>query len=244
MLAMIKPALLPAVEAEWRDHLTDGLGRLRRTPSGAVRRDCDIILAHPELFDLSMLLRMAAGALSQEERDRRAALSQSLHPPDAEPVFMLRAGLGWQIQQARDDADRDRLQAALDAIAGVDTPKAPALRKLLFPLLAARFGARPSRFQGSEYRLALGQAGGVAATLCLDFGRMARGIAWEVELEIAGLPRHLRAASYETLLGVGVGQWDVFRTDTVEVDLALLVQRVGQALGMLKGVDWRDTAWP
>jgi hypothetical protein len=244
MLAMINPALLPAIEVEWRSHLADGLVQLRRTPSGSVRCDCDMIRAHPGLYDLPMLLRMAARALTQPEVDRRAALSQSYHPDDAEPIFLLRGGLAWQIEQARDAEQRARLQAVLDSINGVDTPKAPALRKALFPLLTTRFGSKPVKVLGSEYSLSLGQASGVAASLWLDFGRMARGIAWEVGLDLDNVPRHLRAASYEGLLGVGLNYWNVLRTDTVEADLTLLVERVARTLEILQGVDWQGISWP
>lgn len=47
MLAMTNPALLPAIEAERRGHLADGLARLRRTHSGDVQSDCDMIRADP-----------------------------------------------------------------------------------------------------------------------------------------------------------------------------------------------------
>ena len=90
---------------------------------------------------------------------------------------------------------------------------------------------------GSEYRLPLGEVGGVAASLWLDFGRMARGIAWDVGLDLETVPRHLRAASYEGLLGVGVDHWDMLRTDTVEDDLTLLVERVARTREILRGVD-------
>jgi hypothetical protein len=244
MLAMVNPALLPAIEAEWRSHLADGLARFRRTPSGSVRGDCDMIRAHPDLYDLPMLLRMAARALTQPEANRRAALSRSYQPDDAGPIFLRRGGLAWQIEQARDAGERARLQAALDSIVGVDTPKAPALRKVLFPLLTTRFGSKPVKVLGSEYRLPLGEAGGVAASLWLDFGRMSRGIVWEVGLNLERVPRHMSTASYEGLLGVGVDHWDMLRTDTVEADLTMLVERVARTLEILQGVEWQGIAWP
>lgn len=165
MLAMTNPALLPAIEAERRGHLADGLARLRRTHSGDVQSDCDMIRADPTRFDLPFLLRMAACALTQDERDWIAAWGQRHHAGDTEPVFLLRGGLTCQIQQASDGAERTRLQKELEALGDAETPKAPAVRKMLFSLLAARFGAKPEKILGSEYRLPLGLADGVQASL-------------------------------------------------------------------------------
>jgi hypothetical protein len=238
MLALRKPALLLAIEAEWRSHLADGLSRLRRTPAGGVRVGCDLIRAAPERFTLDYLLRRAAFGLSREELEQDAMMAQRHVPPDAQPIFLARSGLAWQIGQARDAAERARLEAELAALGDADTPTAPALRKVLFPLLAARFGAKPASIAGGECELPLGPVGAASLRLWLDFGRRARGVTWAVEVTEAATGRRLGMQSYEGLLGFAVADWNVLRSDTMEPDMALLVERIGEALAIIGSVDW------
>jgi len=228
---------MPAIAAEWQGHLADGLAALRRTPSGAVRSLCDAILADPAHYTHDLLVRMAAGDLSQAERMRNAHALQQFQGPDTVAVFLLRGGYGFRIAAAQDPIERARLQAELEALGDVQTPSAPALRKALFPLLSARFGGKPAKLRGTEYQVPLGPVGTASLALRLDFGGMARGLRWAVTVTGAGGLRY-GAASYEELLGLPAPEWDVLRTDRLNDDLALLLERVEGCLSLVRGVVW------
>lgn len=238
MLARLNPALLPAIEAEWRAHFADGLVALRRTPSGGVRKFCDAIRVEPDLMSLEHLVRLASGHATQAERDEVADLLLRQHGADTIAVHALRGGIAFQLAAGADPATVRRLKATLEELGDVETPKAPALRQALFPLLAARYGAKPAKVLGAEFRMPLGQAGGAALSLWLDFGGMARGIRWAVEVGVPDARGMPPSASYEGLLGIAVNGWDILRTDLVEPDIALLVARVERTVAMLGGVRW------
>lgn len=112
------------------------------------------------------------------------------------------------------------------------------MRRVLFPLLSARFGAAPSSIAGGEFDLPLGTLGAASLRLWLDFGKRARGLAWGVEVSEVATRRRLGMHSHDGLLGFAAADWDVLRTDTMEADMALLVERIDAALAIIRTAEW------
>lgn len=143
LLVQANPALGTPIEAEWRLHFADGLARLRRTPSGEVRRACDLLLDDSEPWGLEFALRLSRGETSIDERlaffeaTRRRERFCSL---DVNPVDALRIAIPVLIENTDDAALRAHLADELVSMGEATLPRAVMLRRTLFPLLRARFG--------------------------------------------------------------------------------------------------------
>jgi hypothetical protein len=133
--------------------------------------------------------------------------------------------------------DRHREGGPLAGIAHL--PTTAMLRKVLFPMLAARFGETPIAAGRMEF-LMIAARSPVPMRLWMDTASRGQGLRWN--LQVVRLPAQtLRyAASYESLLGLTTGSsgWDRIRADQIEEHAALLVERVAETVTALSAVDW------
>lgn len=125
-------------------------------------------------------------------------------------------------------------------LAGVaDLPTTAALRKVLWPMLAARFGDAPVAAGRGEFLMIAARAP-VPMRLWMDTASRGQGLRWSVQVVRLPEQRTRYAASCESLLGIGVGMsgWDRIRADRLEEHAALLVERVADTVTALSGIDW------
>lgn len=118
-------------------------------------------------------------------------------------------------------------------------PTTAQLRKVLFPMLAARFGEKPIASSRMEF-IMIAARSPVPLRLWMDTASRGQGLRWS--LHVLRLPeQRLRyAASFESLLGLagGYSAWDRIRADSIEEHAALLVDRIAETVGALSGIDW------
>jgi hypothetical protein len=118
-------------------------------------------------------------------------------------------------------------------------PTTTALRKVLFPMLTARFGEKPVAASRMEFLMIAARAP-VPMRLWMDTASRGQGLRWSVQ--VVGLPeqRMRYAACLASLLGItmGVSGWDRIRADRLEEHAALLVERVADTVAALSAVDW------
>ncbi len=118
-------------------------------------------------------------------------------------------------------------------------PTTAVLRKVLFPMLEARFGERPIAAGRMEFLMIAARAP-VPMRLWMDTASRGQGLRWRVD--VVRLPeQHSRySTSFESLLGIapGMSGWDRIRADRLEEHAALLVERVAGTVAALSAVDW------
>lgn len=244
LLVQINPALAAPIEAEWRAHFADKFVRLRRTPSRGVRCVCDVLLDEDQPWGLDFVLRLSRAETTAEERQAFFRAADKVYRSgvrDVMPVNDLRFFLRRQFEDTDDVALRTQIAEEFAALGDVTLPKAAATRRVLFPLLKSRFGTSISSGGNGEYAMDL-PGGAIPLRLWLDFGGFTRGLRWEVSVAQRYLPRNLHSvgSSYEQLLGIVVGDWDLLRTDRIEEDATLLMERIDAASRVLCAVPWHE----
>lgn len=180
------------------------------------------------------------------ERVRTVALELAGDPRRWDIGFLTRLAMGELPVEERMTffaaCDRHREGGPLAGVAQL--PTTAALRKVLFPMLAARFGETPIAAGRMEF-LMIAARTPVPMRLWMDTASRGQGLRWN--LQVVGLPAQtLRyAASYESLLGltVGLSAWDRIRADRLEEHAALLVERAAATVTALSATDW-DAAAP
>ncbi len=240
-LTVANPALYARIEAEWRAHFADGLRGLRQTPSGQVRRACDVLADPATPWKLPFALRLAAGETSLDDRMAFFHATNAMERQlsfDTQPVDVLRMSLPILLDRAEDPKVRALLTAEFEAIGSATRAKAAAIRPLLFPLLKQHFGAAPSSLGGGEYRLAI-PADPLPLEFWLDLGGRSKAVRWGISPPAASVGRRSPVPwSYENLLGIAAGNWDLMRSDRVEADTALLAERMFRTADLLRSVTW------
>ncbi len=240
-LTVANPALNALIEAEWCAHFADSLRGLRETPSGRVRRACDVLADPATPWKLPFALRLAAGETSLEERRAFFHATDAMERQlcfDTQPVDGLRGSLPVLLGRAEDPKVRALLTAEFEAIGSATRAKAAAIRPLLFPLLKQHFGAAPSSLGGGEYRLAI-PTEPLPLELWLDFGGRSKAVRWGISPPPASIGRRGPVHwSYEQLLGIATSNWDLMRSDRVEAETALLAERIIQTAELLRSVTW------
>ncbi len=238
------PPTLPAVPelrgfvlAEWKAHFGDELTELKATPSSGVRATCMVIAADPSLHPQALADEASVeGALPPGSVGMRAlALKES--DPSLRQVTLVKAGLRLQRRQAESDVERERYEDMLSMMADVETPSPAELRRRVGPAVKARFGQPLKNLGGGEWAVEV-PVGRTTASLCFDFGRVGRGMRYEVRMP----PRPGVASpvwlSYESLIGIRFGDWDMLRSDRVDAQVDLLLPRIARVLDALATVDW------
>lgn len=240
-LTVANPSLNARVETEWHAHFADNLRGLRQTPSGRVRRACDVLADPATPWKLPFALRLAAGETSIEERMAFFHATDAMERQlafDTQPVDVLRAALPILLDRAEDPTVRAQLAAEFEAIGSATRAKAAVIRPVLFPLLKLHFGAAPSSLGGGEYKLAI-PADSEPLELWLDFGGRSKAVRWGISPPPASIGRQGPVHwSYEQLLGIATSNWDLMRSDRVEADAVLLAERIIQTAELLRTVIW------
>ncbi len=116
-------------------------------------------------------------------------------------------------------------------------PTTAQLRKVLFPMLTARFGEKPIAASRMEFIMIAARAP-VPLRLWMDTASRGQGLRWS--LHVLRLPeqRQRYQASFDSLLGIGGGGWDRIRADRLEEHATLLVDRIAETIGALSAIDW------
>ncbi|MBP0462435.1 hypothetical protein J5Y09_00800 [Roseomonas sp. PWR1] len=118
-------------------------------------------------------------------------------------------------------------------------PTTAALRKVLFPMLAERFGEKPVAAGRMEFLMIAARAP-VPMRLWMDTASRGQGLRWAVQVVRLPDQRTRHSTSFEALLGIapGMSGWDRIRADRLEEHAALLVERVAGTVAALSAVDW------
>jgi len=237
MLSLM-PELTGFVQSEWEFHLRDRLSTLWEPPSGPLRAMCDVFLTDPEKYDLAFLMKYAKRTLSEEERENlwRLYESQKCKHMGYQPLSWYKLALEYRLKTTTSDLDRAETEARLNRYAGVDTPKATEIRKVLNPLLKKELGSQPKSTGGGEWRMPV-SIHGVELALFFDFGRFARGFDYGILFPLANTRGVRPVLSYERLLGFRSTDWDLVRTDVLESQLVSLLWRIKQVFKVLEEVD-------
>lgn len=193
------------------------------------------------LWERNLADGLAGLARTPCERVRTVAVELAAEPARWDLGFLTRLAMGELPVENRmaffAACDRHREGGPLAGIAHL--PSTAMLRKVLFPMLAARFGEKPIAAGRMEF-LMIAARTPVPMRLWMDTASRGQGLRWS--LQVVRLPaQSLRyAASYELLLGLAVGPsgWDRIRADRIEAHAALLVERVAETVAALSAVDW------
>lgn len=206
------------------------------TPVPAALRDTIAALWERTLAD-----GLAGLARTPCERTRTVAVELAADPCRWDIGFLTRLAMGELPTAERmaffASCDRHREGGPLAGVAHL--PTTAALRKVLFPMLAARFGETPVAAGRMEF-LMIAARMPAPMRLWMDTASRGQGLRWN--LQVVRLPAQTMryAASYESLLGLtaGLSGWDRIRADRLEEHAALLVERAAETVMALSAVDW------
>lgn len=180
------------------------------------------------------------------ETVRAAALEIAAHPDRWTRDFLVRLGMAELPVEDRTDfftaCGRHRQGGPLSGIPHL--PSTAQIRKVLFPMLTARFGEKPVASSRMEFLMIVARAP-VPMRLWMDTAARAQGLRWSVQVVRLPEQRTRYTATHASLLGLdlGSGGWDRVRADSIEAHAALLVERVAETVEALSVVDW-DAARP
>ena len=121
-------------------------------------------------------------------------------------------------------------------IEGLTTCKAPELRKLVKLALQARFGLKPENSGGGVW-LYKHPANSQPFSVEIDYGgTWGQQLRYEIQIDDAQLPLRFRGVRYESLLGVGGGDWDFITTGNADQTVALLCDLIEHTVDLVRRV--------
>ncbi|WP_198377572.1 hypothetical protein [Neoroseomonas rubea] len=193
------------------------------------------------MWDRELADGLARLARTPCERVRTVAVEVAAEPRRWDLDLLTRLAMGELPVEERAAffaaCDRHREGGPLSGMAHL--PTTAALRKVLFPMLAARFGDKPVALGRAEFLMIAARAP-VPMRLWMDTASRGQGLRWSVQVVRLPEQRMRYAVSDASLLGItmGMGGWDRMRADRLEEHAALLVERVAETVAALSGVDW------
>ena len=233
---------LGVVQRLWRDAAVDDFALLSRLPSteaqGCVRYMRSISLAERQDFTQSCLY-FGARLLLPSDRLSVPEAAKSTWSKHRDAMLEAR-GRDWQgtlgvrelkrlVSAARAGMTSISVaQAMVVAAEQISLPKAPELRRLVRQLVAVPLELEPRNDGGGEWDY-YPRSGSPDLFLNVDYGGTAAQLRYSVLRRLPGEPL-LRRLSYERLLAIGEGDWDLITTDNATASVTTLRQIVGELL--------------
>lgn len=190
------------------------------------------------IWDRELSDGLARLARTPCESVRTAAVEIAADPARWTREFLLRLAMGEVPAEERaifvEACNRHRQGGPMAGIAHL--PTTAQLRKVLFPMLAARFGGKPVASGRMEFIMIAARAP-VPMRLCMDTAARAQGLRWSVHVLRLPEQRLRYHASFDSLLGIGNGGWDRIRADSLEDHATLLVERIAETVAALSSID-------